>query len=202
MTQNKLKLNDTKTEVLIIVPTSQCSKYPSMDIKIADANVETATSAEGLGICFDRNMTTDTEIVNRCQNLLYHLRNIRTIRQCITQNACEKLVHALISSCWDNANSILVGLTKRKICRLQSIQNIAARIITKIRKFDHITPIIRSLHWLPVESRIQFNILSMTFRIIHGLAPAYLTDLISINQPSRCPKNCIRLTAVYYCIGF
>ena len=192
MTQNKLKLNDTKTEVLIIVPPSQCSKYPSMDIKIADATVETATSAKSLGISFDRNMTMETEIVNRCRNLLYHLRNIRTIRQYITQNACEKLVHALISSRLDYANSILVSLPKRKICRLQSIQNIAARIITETRKFDHITSILRSLHWLLVESRIQFKILSLTFRIIHGLAPAYLTDLISIHQPSRCLRSSSR----------
>ena len=156
------------------------------EYQIPDVVVETATSAKSLGISFDRNMTMETEIVNRCRNLLYHLRNIRTIRQYITQNACEQLVHALISSSLDYANS-MVGLPKRKMCRLQSIQKIAARIITKTRKFDHITPILRSLHWLPVESCIQFKIL--TFRIIHGFAPAYLTDLISIHQPSRCLRS-------------
>ena len=123
MTQNKLKLNDTKTEVLIIVPPSQCSKYTSMNIQIADAVVETATSAKSLGISFDRNMTMKTEIVNRCRNLLYHLRNIRTIRQYITQNACEQLVHALISSSLDYANS-MVGLPKGfKMCWVQTFQN-------------------------------------------------------------------------------
>ena len=179
MTKNKLKLNDTKTEVLVIVPPNSSNKYPEMDIKIADATVRTTNQAKSLGVLFDRNISLASEIENRCRILLFHLRNIRIIRRFITQSACEKLVHALISSRLDYANAILAGLPKQKIKQLQSIQNIAARIVTETRKFEHITPILRTLHWLPVKSRIEFKIICLTFRIIHGLAPAYMSDLVS-----------------------
>ena len=125
------------------------------------------------------------EVENRCKTLLYHLRNIGVIRRFITRDACEKLVHELISSRLDYANSVLVGLPKCRLNQLQSIQNIAARTVTKSRKFDEITPILRSLHWLPVTSRIDFKIITLTFRIIHDLAPAYLADLISLKESSR-----------------
>ena len=185
MTNNKLKLNDEKTEVLVLVPPYFSREYPEMDIKIADATVRTTTQAKSLGVVFDRSMTLTTEIENRCRTLIFHLRRIRVIRRFITQSACEKLVHALVSSRLDYANAILAGLPKTKLKPLQSMQNIAARIVTESRKFDHISPVLRRLHWLPIESRIEFKVICITFRIINGLAPLYMQDLIIQKHTSR-----------------
>ena len=185
MTANKLKLNDSKTEILTIIPPRSVGNYLEMDIKIADATVKTTTTAKSLGTTFDTSMTMVPETENRCKSLLFHLRNIRTIRRFISQNACEKLVHAVISSRLDYANALLIGLPKKALNPLQSIQNIAARIITKTRKYDHITPILRTLHWLPVKARIEFKIICVTYRIIHGSAPEYLCDLVTLRRPDR-----------------
>ena len=127
---------------------------------------------------------------------MIHLRNIRIIRRFITQGACEKPVHALISSRLDYANALLIGLPKDSLNKLQSIQNMAARIITKTRKYDHITPVLRSLHWLPIAHRIEFKILCMTFQILHGLAPSYLCDLITIKRSTRCVRSATELNLV------
>ena len=185
MTANKLKLNDSKTEVLVIVPPRSSGYYPEMDIKIADATVKTSKTAKSLGTTFDSSMTLVPEIQNRCKSLLFHLRNIRLIRRFISQSACEKLIHAVVSSRLDYANSLFVGLPNKTLKPLQSIQNIAARIITKTRKFDHITPVLRTLHWLPVKSRIEFKIICVTYRILHGVAPEYMCDLVTLQRSNR-----------------
>ena len=71
-----------------------------------------------------------------------------------------------------------------QIAKLQRVQNAAARLILGIGKFSHITPALYELHWLPVSLRIDYKILLLTFKCIYGLAPTYLSDLISIKSNS------------------
>ena len=86
----------------------------------------------------------------------YHLRNISKIRKYLTEEATETRVHTFVSSKLDYCNPLLYGLPKHMISRLQSVQNTAARIVTLTKKFDHITPVLIHLHWLPVHFRILF----------------------------------------------
>ncbi len=65
------------------------------------------------------------------------------------------------------------------------IQNTAARILTRTPKFEHISPILQDLHWLPVAQRIKFKILLLTFKCLHNLAPEYLSDLLELYNPPR-----------------
>ena len=65
------------------------------------------------------------------------------------------------------------------------LQNSAARLVTRKRKFEHVTPILRGLHWLPIRARIQFKVLTLVFKCLHENAPAYLSELIKQYQPSR-----------------
>ncbi len=86
----------------------------------------------------------------------YHLKNIARIRCFVSSQDLEKLVHAFITSRVDYCNGLL---PKKSIRQLQLIQNAAARILTRTRKSEHITPVLRSLHWLPVTFRIDFKVL-------------------------------------------
>ena len=115
----------------------------------------------------------------------YHLRNISRIRKYISFKTTETLVHAFITSKLDNCNSLLFGLPKNLLDKLQSVQNAAARLITLSHKHDHITPILLNLHWLPVAQRVKFKILLLTFKAINDVAPIYLKELLSKYQPSR-----------------
>ena len=130
-------------------------------------------------------MTFNDQISNISKSVRYQLRNLSFIRKCLTKDATEQLVHALISSRLDFCNSLLSGLPVQQISRLQSLQNSAARLVTLTSKTAHITPILKSLHWLPVQKRIKFKILILVYRAIHHLAPKYIQDSLQIYRPSR-----------------
>ena len=127
----------------------------------------------------------DAHVTAICQSAFYHLRNINSIRKYLTQNATLTLIHAFVTSRLDNGNSMLYGISKASLCKLQRIQNSAARTVAKIRKFDHITPVLIELHWLPVRQRIMFKLILFTWRALHGESPQYLSDMIVRYTPSR-----------------
>ena len=92
----------------------------------------------------------------------------------------------LVTTCIDYANATLNGATQNVIHKLQLVQNTAARILTGTRKKEHLTPVLRELHWLPVNQRICFKILILTYKCISGQAPVYLCNLI---KPYECERN-------------
>ena len=137
----------------------------------------------GLGAWLDPKMSMATHITKTCCSAFYHLHNIRRIRKYLSRESTETLIHAFITSRVDYCiNSLLYGLPTCQLSKLQRVQNAAARLIFNASKFCHITPLLVQLHWLPVKERINFKILLITFKALHGLAPSYISDLISIKR--------------------
>ncbi len=85
----------------------------------------------------------------------------------------------------DYCNALLGGCPASSINKLQIVQNAAARVLTRSRKYDHITPILQSLHWLPIKFRISYKILLLAYKALNYLAPVYLTNLLSRYNPTR-----------------
>ncbi len=112
-----------------------------------------------------------------------------TIMNMLPVSDAEKLVHAFMTSRLDYCNALLGGCPASSINKLQVVQNAAARVLTRLRKYDHITPILQSLHWLPIKFRISYKILLLAYKALNGLAPAYLTSLLSRYNPSRCLRS-------------
>ena len=90
-------------------------------------------------------------------------------------------------------NSLLFGLPQDQINRLKRIQNAAARLVTSTKKRSHITPILRELHWLPVDSRIKYKLLLIVFKALNDLAPDYISCLIKPYIPSRPLRSSTKL---------
>ena len=111
------------------------------------------------------------------RSCLFQLHQLRMVRSSLTLEAAKTLVHAFVSSSLDYCSSLLYGIGDDLQTKLQSVQNATARVVTGTRKFDHITPVLRQLHWLPVRQRITFKLAMITFKCLHGLAPSYLTDV-------------------------
>ena len=83
--------------------------------------------------------------------MMAQLKKIADIRRYLEKQAAEKLIHAFVASRLDYCNSLLAGIPETSLAKLQRVQNIAARILTGTRKYDHMTPVLYKLHWLPVK---------------------------------------------------
>jgi len=106
----------------------------------------------------------DVHVAAVCRSGYYQLRQLRPLTRALSSAAAETVVHAFIASRLDYCNALLYGLSDRLMCRLQSVQNAAARLVTGARPCDHITPILRQLHWLPVRQRVLFKIAVLVFQ--------------------------------------
>lgn len=177
MSYNRLMLNDSKTEILILTPPSFKSKISIPKVEICNTTIVPGNSIKNLGIIFDSALNMKAHINFLCKNANFHLRNIGAIRKYITKHSCIQLVHALITARLDYANSLLFGVPDNQLNKLQRILNTAARIVSLSPRINHITPILHNLHWLPVKQRIIFKILIITFRAVHGSAPRYIMEL-------------------------
>ena len=120
-----------------------------------------------------------------CRSCYFHLHNIARIRKSLDRHTAEIVVHALITSRLDYCNSVLFGVSEGLIQRLQMVQNSAARIVTMSCKRQHITPVLKALHWLPVKYRIQYKALLLVFKAINNMAPQYLQDLLHPYKQTR-----------------
>ena len=80
---------------------------------------------------------------------------------------------------------MLFDITEELLHKLQVVQNNAARLVMRIRKRDHITPILQDLHWLPIRARIEFKVLTLVHKCLNGSAPAYLSELLKLYSPAR-----------------
>ena len=180
MAENFLQLNQDKTEVLVIGPEGKREKLLP---KLQD--FKPSQSVKNLGVIFDSELTFIPHIKNITKIGFYHLKNIARVRPFLSQANTEVLMHAFISCRLDYCNALLSGLPKKTISNLQLLQNSAARVLTRTRGREHITPVLRSLHWLPVCFRIDFKVLLLVFKCLNGLGPSYLSDLLLSYQPSR-----------------
>ncbi|KAL3066451.1 hypothetical protein OYC64_016411 [Pagothenia borchgrevinki] len=136
----------------------------------------------------DAHLTFEAHIKQLCKNS-YHLRNIAKLRPTLTLSDAEKRVHAFVSSRLDYCNALLTGIPNKSIQKLQYIQNSAARILMRVCKYDHITPILKSLHWLPVELRIEYKVSLLTHQCFYGTAPPYLKELLTPHTSLRTSRS-------------
>ena len=132
----------------------------------------------------DNHLTLTQHIRNTCRSASWGISKIGRIRKYLDKSSTERLVHAFVTSQLDYCNSLLAGLPYSHIAPLQRIQNTAARLITRTKKSEHITPVIQSLHWLQIHQRIIFKILLFVYKIKHDLAPSYLKALVSFRSSS------------------
>ena len=103
--------------------------------------------------------------------------------------ANSSLVHSFVSSTLDYCNALLYGCAKHLLDKLQKIQNFAARVVMGGRKYDHVKPLLKALHWLPVAQRIDFKIALLTYKCLNGFAPKYLVDLLEVQESCRALRS-------------
>ena len=120
--------------------------------------VTASRSARNLGVVLDDQLDFKEQVAATSWSCRFLLYNIRRIRLYLTTYSTQLLVQAMVISRLDYCNSLLASLPACVIQPLQLIQNAAARLVFNLPKFSHVTPLLRSLHWLPVAARIRFKV--------------------------------------------
>ena len=178
MQANKIKLNNSKTELLLIG--ARHRPHPQLDLLlVGDVHAVPTSSARNLRTAFDDNMTLESHIAAICKSAFFHITNIARIKRYLT------LIHAFVTCKLDHCNSLLIGLPYYLIKRLQMVQNCAARLVVGGRKYDPVTSVLKQLHWLPIEQRIVYKILLLTYKGLNGLASLYICDMLERYIPAR-----------------
>ena len=132
MLVNRLKLNDDKTEVTVFAPPSISKSLSVPPLSISSDPIAPQLSCRNLGAHFDQQLSMSSNINMICKSSYFHLRNISSIRSFLDVRTTETIVHAFVTSRIDYCNSLLFGITKQNLLKLQRVQNCAARICLNV----------------------------------------------------------------------
>ena len=188
----------SKTEFIIIgdrqARESFINKFPT---QLLGNSISTTDTVKNLGVTFDFRNTFTSHTTNMCHACYYHFKDLRHIRKFLSVETAALLANSMISSRLDYCNSLLYGISKYNVAKLQKIQNALCRIIFRLDRTSHVTPFLQKLHWLPITYHILFvqskyNLI--TFKAIKFSQPIYLSSLIKTSCLT-C-GNCLYLSSV------
>lgn len=188
MLQNKLKLNDSKTEFVIFATRHFFKSLNYVhSVNVGNSAIQCSSSARNLGVIFDRELKLGTHVSQIIKSSYFHLRSIGKIRRYLNDKTCKLVISSLILSRLDYCNSLLSTASLTQILRLQKLQNNAARLLMRKNKHDHISETLKELHWLPISYRIKFKQCLIIFKVLNNNhhTPSYLNNLVQNYRPAR-----------------
>ena len=133
----------------------------------------------------DENLSTKQHVERKCRVASVNLQRIKRIRKYLDTEICKLLVQALVMSHLDYANALFYGITKGLMRKLQLVQNAAARLVLQRNRFSSATKNLKDLHWLNINKRVHFKVLCFVHDCIHGNAPVYLKEKLTLKRFNR-----------------
>ena len=175
----------SKTEFLLIGTKQQRLKFSYLtNLSLSNDIIPVSSSARNLGFIFDSDMSFSEQINSVSKSCHFHIRDIRRIRHLLPLSAATALANSLVSSNLDYCNSLYSGISQSNLNKLQRIQNSLARVITNTSKYQHITPTLKKLHWLPIKQRIDYKLCLLTYKTLTNQQPTYLYNSLSFPSHS------------------
>ena len=191
MTENKLKMNADKTEIMICGSVQKLNNVNFDSIVIDDDAISISESVRNLGFYFDKNFNLNVHISNIRKSCYNEIRKISHIRPYLNEKCTVQLVISLVLSKLDYCNCLFFNMSNYNFNQLQLVQNHAARLVKKAHKRSSATSILFELHWLPVKQRVSYKIALIVFKCLNNDDfPIYLKELITIYTPSRTLRSC------------
>ena len=176
----RLQLNADKTELIWFGTKCNIDKIHSVDMVLTfgEVGIPPVTCVKYLGVLLDTELNMKSQINRVAGACFFQLRRLRQLRNVISPQAMQRVVSALVLSRLDYCNSVLAGLPASTLAPLQRVQNAAARLVADLGPRDHVTPALRTLHWLPVVQRIQYKLCVLVHAAFYKYGPAYLAELL------------------------
>ena len=186
--EHLLKLNKDKTEILVFGDKAFLNTMKIHGIftdRDERSCIRFSESAKYLGVWLDTHLTFDVHVSKMISSGYAKLRKIRTYRKHITKQETETLIHAFISSKIGNCNSILMGINRKHLRKVQKLQNAAIRTVYRLPIRSSVSDCYKELHWLNVEQRITFKLILFVFKAMNGKSPDGISELIKLKDPVR-----------------
>ena len=179
MNLNKLLLNPSKTEFLLIGTKQQRLKFSDLtNLSLSNDTIPVSSSARNLGFMKPSSLTlTCLSLIKSTlyPNLVIFISETSVeFVNLLPLSTATALANSLVSSKLDYCNSLYSGISQTNLNKLQRIQNSLARVITNTSKYQHITPTLKKLHWLPIKQRIDYKICLITYKTLTNQQPTYL----------------------------
>ena len=152
MSSNRLKLNGDKTQFIWLGSRQRLTRISKDNLVIQGAEISPLDSVRDLGVIIDCKLTMEDHVNSVVKSCFFQLRQLRSIRRSLPTDARKALVHSFVASRIDYCNAILYGVSDGVVRRMQTALNAAARLVVDAGRRQHMTPILQSLHWLPVEA--------------------------------------------------
>ena len=185
-TQNGLCLNPTKSEVMFLGNRQQAIELNQVEsISITGSSIKPVKTIKNLGVHLDTNLTFDQHVNSTCKAAQFHIRALRHVRQSLSREMAGRVACAIVGAKLDYCNGILHGISTTNINKLQRVQNTLARVVTGGRRYDHITPVLKELHWLPIKHRIDFKLATIVYKVKQTQEPSYLAELLIGHKSNR-----------------
>ena len=140
MIHDRLLINDSKTDLILIGSKQQLSKLQPIKISVSNSTINNSSVVKNLGCWFDTNLSMSKHITNGCNSAFFYLHNIRSIKKYLHEDSLHTLVHAFITNRLDYGNSLLYGASKEQIAKVQRVQNAVTRLPMNVGKHSHVTP--------------------------------------------------------------
>src|SRR5271156_4425825 len=183
-------LNPLKSESLLVGTAQQLNKVkPVNPILISGSPVQSVAHMKLIGFTFDESLSLNKYLGDVCCTCNFHIRALRHIRPCLTHDAAATLACCIVSTRLDYCNAALFGTSNHNLDRLQRVQNSLARVVSKAKQRASSSPLLQSLHWLPIRHRIKFKVAMLTFKAYREQTPAYLYEVIHAHVPSRALRS-------------
>ena len=133
-------------------------------------------TARDLGVILDTSLTFDHHVTATVASCMSRLGQINRVKHCFDNRTLIIIINALVFSKLFYCSSVWSSTSQSNIAKLQAIQNFVCRIVSGSKKYDHVTPILRQLNWLPVKQHMYYRDSIMAFKCMNGLAPGYLSE--------------------------
>jgi len=183
---NGMLLNPDKSEVLLVAKKAMAESFAGGSaIAVAGSNITFSVKLQSLGVTLDQTLSFDQHVKDIVKTSNFHIKALRHVRPCLSKTVANTIACSIVTTRLDYCNSLLYGTSHSNIMKLQRVQNTLARVVTGTKRTDHISPVLRNLHWLPVAKRIDYKIALTTHKALHTQRPQYLAELISAYQPTR-----------------
>ncbi len=176
---NRLLLNPGKTKLIVYGSRQMIDKLPEFQLSLLGHDLVPVQTVKDLGVTFDKNLTFNDHTVKTVSSCMSALGQINRVKHVFKKELLVMIINGLVFSKLYYCSSVWSNTTDSNIKKFQRVQNFAARIVTNTRKYDHITPALKSLKWTPVKTNLYFRDAVMAFKCMMGMVPEYLSNKFS-----------------------